>query len=310
MNRPNPKDVRCIAVLGAGGLIGASWSAFFLSRGVDVVAQDPAEGAEERLAEFIERTHAVLRPANAQVGSLRFERELEPALRGVEFVQENAPENETIKTELFARVDALTAPAVVIASSTSSLLRSRIVAKCAHPERCIMAHPINPPHLMPLVEIVADNAEVADWASRFYAFHGKKPVVLKREAIGHIANRLASALWREAVFMVEQGIASVEDIDTAVTHGPGLRFAVMGPHMLYHTGGGRGGLEQYLRHLGSSQERRWADLGAPKLTEEVQRKLIEGVLDEAAGKSIEELEASRDQAIRDILRTRRSAPEE
>ena len=162
---------------------------------------------------------------------------------------------------------------------------------------------------MPLVEIVADNPEVADWASRFYAFHGKKPVVLKREAVGHIANRLASALWQEAVSMVEQGIATVEDIDTAVTHGPGLRFAVMGPTMLYHTGGGRGGLEQYLRHLGASQERRWADLGTPKLTEELQRQLIAGVLDEAAGRSIDQLEEERDRAIREILRTRHSEPE-
>ncbi len=251
----------------------------------------------------------VLRPPGTRVGNLRFERELEPALRDVEFVQENAPENEAIKAELFARVDALTAPEVIIASSTSSLLRSRIVAKCAHPERCIMAHPINPPHLMPLVEIVADNAEVADWSARFFAFHDKKPVVLKREAVGHIANRLASALWREAVSMVEQGIATVEDIDIAVTHGPGLRFATMGPTMLYHTGGGAGGLEQYLHHLGASQERRWADLGTPKLTEEVKRQLIEGVLAEADGRSIEQLEAERDHAIREILRMRRLARE-
>ena len=152
--------------------------------------------------------------------------------------------------------------------------------------------------------IVAGSAEVADWAARFYALHGKKPVVLKREAVGHIANRLASAMWREAVSMVEQGIASVEDIDTAVTHGPGLRMAVMGPTMLYHTGGGSGGLEQYLKHLGPSQERRWADLGSPSLTPEVQRQLIDGVREEARGRSIAELEVERDDAIRAILRSR------
>ena len=304
MTRPNPEDVSRIAVVGAGGLIGASWVAFFLSRGIDVVAQDPAAGAEQRLNDFITRTKSVLPPIGPGPGRLQFEPDLDRALAGVEFVQENAPENEAIKTEIFTRLDALTSPEVILASSTSSLLRSRLVVHCQHPARCIMAHPINPPHLMPLVEIVAENDAVADWASRFYAFHGKKPVVLKREAVGHIANRLASAMWREAVFMVEQGIATVEDIDTAVTNGPGLRMAVMGPTMLYHTGGGPGGLEQYLKHLGSSQERRWADLGSPTLSPEVQRQLIEGVRLESRGKSVEELELQRDNAIRAILRTR------
>ncbi len=304
--RPDPADVRRLAVVGAGGLIGASWVAFFLSRGIDVVAQDPAEGAEKRLHDFIDRTQAELRPHGTNVGELRFERELARAVDGVQFVQENAPENEAIKAALFTQLDALTPPEVILASSTSSLLRSRLVVDCRHPERCIMAHPINPPHLMPLVEIVAGDPEVGGWAARFFAFHGKIPVVLRREAVGHIANRLASALWREAVHLVAEGIASVEEIDTAVTNGPGLRMAVMGPTMLYHTGGGPGGLKQYLKHLGPSQERRWADLGTPKLSPEVQRMLIEGVGEEARGRGIEALETERDAAIRAILRSRRA----
>jgi len=304
MNRPGPSEVSSVCVVGAGGLIGASWVAFFLSRGLEVVAQDPAPAAEGKLLAFLARTHDELPPVPAGRGALAFECDLEKAVSRAQFVQENAPENEVVKRELFTRLDRATAPEVIIASSTSSLLRSRLVVDCIHPDRCIMAHPINPPHLVPLVEIFASNPAVAEWAASFYAFHGKRPVVLKKEAIGHIANRLVSAMWREAVYLVDQGVATVEDIDEAVTQGPGLRLAVMGPTMLYHTGGGAGGLAQYLKHLGPSQERRWADLGQPSLTPEVQQKLVDGVLAEARDRSIESLEAERDNAMRAILKTR------
>ncbi len=218
-------------------------------------------------------------------------------------VQENAPENEDTKRALLARIDRIAPPEVIVAGSTSSLLRSRLVVDCVHRRRHICAHPFNPPHLVPLVEIVGEDEQVVSRAVGFYRGLGRHPIVLRKEMPGHVANRMASALWREAVYLVEQGVASVEDIDAAVTHGPGLRWAIFGPHLGYHLGGGTGGIEHYLEHLGPSQERRWASLGVPVLDEATKRALVDGVHEEAAGRSIDELERARDAALVALLRT-------
>ena len=158
---------------------------------------------------------------------------------------------------------------------------------------------------MPLVEIVGVDAGVVERAGVYYRAQGRRPVVLTREMPGHIANRLASALYREAVYLVEQGVASVAEIDAALCNGPGLRWALMGPHMTYHLGGGSGGIAGYLAHLGPSQERRWAALGTPSLSEPLKREIVAGVAEEAAGRSIAELEAS---ARRGPARSAQGAP--
>jgi carnitine 3-dehydrogenase len=193
---------------------------------------------------------------------------------------------------------------VIVASSTSALLRSSIVAECKTPRRFIVAHPFNPPHLVPLVELIGEDESIVQQAAEFYRTIGRRPVILKREMPGHIANRLSSALYREAVYLVEQGVASVADIDAALCNGPGLRWAVMGPHMTYHLGGGPGGIEHYLAHLGPSQVRRWASLGSPSLSPEVQKRIVEGVAEEAGDRSIQELEERRDRALLEILKSR------
>lgn len=293
-----------VAVIGCG-TVGASWAALFLAHGLEVAAYDPAPGAEERLRAFVERARGQLAELGAiREGALRVAADLPGALAGADFVQENAPENEDFKRGFLAEIDALTRPEAIIASSTSALLRSQIVADCATPGRIIVAHPFNPPHLVPLVELVGADEDVLARAAAFYRGLGRRPVTLRREMPGHIANRLASALYREAVFLVEQGVASVADIDAALCNGPGLRWAAMGPHMTYHLGGGQGGIEHYLTHLGPSQVRRWEALGAPALTPEVQRRIVEGVAEEAAGRGIPELEERRDRALIDILRAR------
>ena len=292
-----------IAVVGCG-TVGASWAALFVAHGLRVQATDPAPGAEARLREFVERAREPLRAlGHAGEGRLDFTSELEQAIDGADFVQENAPENEDTKRALLARIDRVAPPEVIVAGSTSSLLRSRLVVDCVHPRRHICAHPFNPPHLVPLVEIVGEDDEVVQRAVRFYRGLGRHPIVLRKEMPGHVANRMASALWREAVYLVEQGVASVEDIDAAVTHGPGLRWAIFGPHLTYHLGGGEGGIEHYLEHLGPSQARRWASLGAPVLDDATKRALVDGVLEEAAGRSVGELERARDAALVALLRT-------
>jgi carnitine 3-dehydrogenase len=296
--------IKRVAVIGCG-TVGASWAALFLAHGLDVAAYDPSPGAEERLQSFVD--HALDQLAELGIrekGELRFSGDLTDVLGAADFVQENVPEDEALKRRMLADIDALTAEGVIIASSTSALLRSSIVADCKTPRRFIVAHPFNPPHLVPLVELVGDDENIVQQAAEFYRTLGRRPVILKREMPGHIANRLSSALYREAVYLVEQGVASVADIDAALCNGPGLRWAVMGPHMTYHLGGGPGGIEHYLAHLGPSQVRRWASLGSPTLSPEVRKQIVEGVAEEAGDRSIQELEERRDRALLEILRSR------
>jgi carnitine 3-dehydrogenase len=297
-------EITRVTVLGCGTL-GASWAALFLAHGLDVAAYDPAPGFAERMAPAIAAARAQLTELGLTgQGTFRAHDRLEAALAGTDFVQENAPENEAVKRALLAEVDARLAPDILVASSTSAMLRSALVVDCAHPERILVAHPFHPPHLVPLVEIVADNAAIAARASAFYARLGRRPVILNREMPGHIANRLASALYREAVNLVAEGVASVADIDAALCNGPGLRWAAMGPHMTYHLGGGEGGIRHYLDHLGPSQARRWASLGTPDLTEAVKDRIVAGIAEEAGGRSLDTLAARRDAALMGILKAR------
>lgn len=296
--------VKSLAVVGAG-MIGASWAALASAHGIGVSAYDPNPEAEVGFRRYIERARAQLAELGLTgAGTVSFSADLATSLEGADFVQENGPENEAVKRKLLAEIDELLPPGAIIASSTSALVRSAIVADCARPERVVVAHPFNPPHLVPLVEIVGADPEVVTRAAAFYRTLGRRPVVLNREMPGHIANRLASALYREAVHLVEQGVASVADIDAALCNGPGLRWALMGPHMTYHLGGGEGGIAGYLAHLGPSQVRRWQSLGSPSLDTDVQAKIIAGVAEEAGGRSIAELEARRDEGLLALLKAR------
>lgn len=298
-----------LAIVGAG-LIGASWAALATAHDLTVAAYDPDPQAEPRFRDHVGRARAQLAELGLTgSGEVSFSTSLSTALQGAGFVQENGPEDESLKRNLLAEIDAMAAPEAIIASSTSALVRSAIVVDCANPGRIVVAHPFNPPHLVPLVELVGEDAEVVSRAAEFYRRIGRRPVVLNREMPGHIANRLASALYREAVYLVEQGVASVADIDAALCNGPGLRWALMGPHMTYHLGGGEGGIAGYLAHLGPSQVRRWQSLGNPALDAAVQQKIVEGVALEAGGRGIAELEQRRDEGLLALLKARKLVSE-
>jgi carnitine 3-dehydrogenase len=293
-----------VAVIGCG-LIGAGWVALFRAAGLEVRAFDPDA---ERLA-TLEARIAPLREALARLGPVEEGRlliatSLEDAVTPARLIQENAPEKLDLKQALFAAIEAAAAPDAVIASSTTALLWSAMAEGLRHPERLVVAHPFNPVHLIPLVELFGPDDAVAR-AAAVYQTIGKRPVRLQREMEGHIAGRLAAALWREAVHLAASGVASVEDIDTALTHGPGLRWAVQGAHLAYHTGGGPGGMADYLAHLGPSQERRWASLGTPRLDAATCRLLVDGVEAEARGRSVADLEAERDAALVALLQALR-----
>ncbi len=298
-----------VSVIGAG-TIGSSWAAYFLARGFEVGAYDPSPNGEAFARGFIDNAWPTLEKLSAvQPGAdrKRFEFFKDPAAaaRGATFVQESGPEREDTKIELFATLDAALPPETVIATSSSGLLVSRVSAKCKHPERCVIGHPFNPPHLIPLVEVVGgaktSPAAVAQ-AMEFYRGIGKHPIHIKKEVRGHVANRLQAALWREAIHLVTEGVVSVADADAAIAYGPGLRWALMGPHLTFHMAGGEGGMKHFMDHIGPAIQGWMDDLGKPTLTPQTQQKIIDGVAEEAAGRSMAELQRWRDRKLIDILK--------
>lgn len=280
------------------GTVGAAWAALFHANGVAVTAHDPMladdAGVAAAVAPFLPPLRAL---GMTGAAPLRFAATPEAACDGADFVQESAPENAAAKAALLARLDGAAPPACIIASSTSALLLSEITPRCANPARVIVGHPFNPAHLIPLVEITGIDAGVTARAAAVYRALGMRPIVLRREARGHLANRLSSALYREAVNIVAEGIASVADVDAALRDGPAMRWAITGVHLAYHLGGGRGGIRHYLDHLGPSQQRRWDDLGTPSLDPATVAALVEGVLAAYGDVPIGEHEQRRDAAL-------------
>src|SRR5215469_15159711 len=246
------KQVRRIAIIGTG-VIGASWAAQYLARGFDVIAANPNPKAESQLRKNIDAAWKELTIIGLSPGATRdrltFTSNMKEALSNADFVQENAPERPDFKIKLFSEIDDATPNDSIIASSSSGITMSVIQSGCKHPERCVIGHPFNPPHVIPLVEVEVGgkktSPEAIQQAMFFYASIGKKPIQLRKELPGHAANRLQAALYREVVYLIEQGMLSVEDADAAVSWGPGLRWGVMGPSLLWHIGGGKGGIHHF-----------------------------------------------------------------
>jgi 3-hydroxyacyl-CoA dehydrogenase len=301
-------EINRVAIVGTG-LIGSSWAACFLAHGLDVVATDPAPGTEDKMRQYVEVAWPALTKIGLAQGAstsrLRFASNLEETLAGVDMVQENSPEREPLKIKLFAEIDSILPPPAILVSSTSGIPMSRIQSECKHPERCVTGHPFNPPHLIPLVEVVGGtktSAETIEGAMRFYRTMGKRPMHIRKEIGGHVANRLQAALYREVAYLIDQDVVSVADADAAVCMGPGLRWALMGPNLIYHLGGGPGGIHHFLEHFTGPMTACWADLGSPDLASpELQKKIVDGVIEEVNGRSFEELSEERDNLIMGLL---------
>ncbi len=300
-------DNRTIGIVGAG-LIGGGWTLHFLRLGYDVAAHDPADGAAARLRDMVARDWPLMERLGLADGAspdrLTFAASLGEAVAGAAVVQECAPERLEIKQALFEEMDRIAAPETLLFTSTSSFPVAQVRARTARPERCLLGHPFNPPHILPLVEVAGgprDAPEIVR-AMAFWQSVDKVPVHLRKELPGHLVNRLTAALFREAVHLIAEDVADVADIDTAVANGPGLRLALAGPFLNYHLGGGEGGIEHYLRHLGPSQVARWESLGEPELSDEVVARIVEGVKRETAGRTIADLAADRDEGLLRLLR--------
>jgi 3-hydroxyacyl-CoA dehydrogenase len=308
------KPIRRIAIIGTG-VIGASWTALFLAKGLQVVATDIAPNAEAALRNFVGTAWPALKRLGLSPGAsqsnLKFTAAIAQAVEGVDLVQENGPERIDFKQKLYGQLDELLPPDVIIASSSSGLTMSEVQSGAAsHPERCVIAHPFNPPHLIPLVEIVG-GAKTSETtirrAAEFYTSIGQRTVRLNKEMPGHVANRLQAALAREVYFLVAEGVVSAADVDTALCWGPGLRWGVMGNMMLNHLGGGPGGIEHFFQQFTGPMTAWWKTLGSPVLTPEVQKKLINSVHAEVGSRTIEELEAERDEVLLGLLELRNKA---
>jgi 3-hydroxyacyl-CoA dehydrogenase len=308
------RPIRRIAIIGTG-VIGASWTALFLAKGLEVVATDVAPNAEASLKRFVETAWPALKrlgfAPGASQSKLTFTADLSTAVKGADLVQENGPERIDFKRKLYGLLDELLPPDVIIASSSSGLTMTEIQAGCAsHPERCVIGHPFNPPHLIPLVEIVGGartSENTIQRASEFYTAMGKRTVRLHKEVPGHVANRLQAALAREVYHLVAEGVVSVADVDTALCWGPGLRWGIMGQVLLNHLGGGQGGMEHFFQQFTGPITAWWKVLGSPQLTPELQRKLIDGVHAEVGSRSVDELAAERDEVLLGLLELRRKA---
>ncbi|RJQ79113.1 3-hydroxyacyl-CoA dehydrogenase NAD-binding domain-containing protein [Amycolatopsis panacis] len=295
--------VDTVACVGAG-VIGGGWVAHFLARGFDVRAWDPAHDAAAKLARLVDAAWPALTRLGLAEGASRdrltITETLAEAVEGAGFVQESAPEDLSLKQKLLADIDAVTPAGVVIASSTSGYGMSEMQVAAKTPERLVVGHPFNPPYLIPLVEVVGGRLTAAwavDQAGEFYRRVGKTVLTMAREVPGFVANRLQEALWREALHMVANGEATVEQIDLAITDGPGLRWPVQGPMLTFHLAGGEGGMAHMLDHFGPSLKSPWTRLRAPELTPELREAVVDGCDEEAGSRSIAELVAERDRGI-------------
>ncbi|MFD6327552.1 FAD-dependent oxidoreductase [Streptomyces sp. NPDC058442] len=306
------RDVRTVLVVGAGA-IGTSWAAHLLRHGLDVVLVDPDRPALERArtlaAAFIEEGDG---PADT-LDHLTTTTEVETYAPAADLVIEAGPEGLDVKRDLFGRLDSLTGMDVLLTSSSSGLPPSSFAGAAGrHPERVLVAHPFNPPHLVPLVELVgapttAQSALRA--ADAFFTGVGKKCITLRTELPGHVVNRLQAALWREAYDLVGRGVVSVADIDTAIAWGPGLRWALLGPFATQHLSGGAGGIAHILEHLGPPTAEWWKDLGDPSLTPDLCAAIVAGMTEEmdTTGQDEDGLRARRDATLRGLIRAKEEA---
>lgn len=302
-----PVPVR-VAALG-GGLIGRSWTALFLSAGHSVTVYDPDPAAPDRVRHSVADAWPVLTALGlattaAPTGELAFSRDARSAVEGATFVQESVPERVELKHELYAAVEPALDADAVVASSASGLTLNELQGGWADPSRLVLGHPFNPPHLIPLVEVMGNERTapgVVAAARAFYESVGKVTIEVRREVPGHVANRLQAALWREAIHLVNEGVASVHDVDVAVASGPGLRWAVMGPTQLFHLGGDDGGIAEFCERYAASFNRWWDDLGTPHLDADTATRLADGMATAVGGATVADLAAQRDALLAQVV---------
>ncbi len=300
-------NTNTVAVIGTG-VIGNGWIGRFLAQGQDVIAFDPAEGAEERTRNVVAQVWPELEKLGLAEGAsqdrLTFVSTLEEAVQSADFIQENVPEREDVKKSVLTSIDQHAKPDAIVGSSTSGIMATTLQEDLQHPGRVIVAHPFNPVYILPLVELVGGKATddvQMERAKAFYQSIQMKPLVIKKEIEGHVADRLMEALWREALHLVNDGIVTTEEADAAIIYGAGLRWAQMGPFLTFHLAGGEQGMRHMLEQFGPALKKPWTKLVAPELTEDLKEKVIEGCESHAGDVPISELEDKRNEFLVKLL---------
>ena len=300
-------DVKVFAALGTG-VIGAGWIARALANGLDVLAWDPAPGAEEALRVRLANAWPALEKkglaSGASLSRVRFVSTIEECVKDADFIQESAPERLDLKLELHGKISAAARPDVLIGSSTSGLLPSDFYASAVHPERCVVGHPFNPVYLLPLVEVVGGEKtalEAVEAAKVVYEQLGMRPLHVRKEVPGFIADRLLEALWREALHLVNDGVATTGEIDDAIRFGAGLRWSFMGTFLTYTLAGGPAGMRHFMAQFGPALQLPWTYLPAPELTEGLIDAVVEGTSEQQGSRSLGELERYRDDCLLAVL---------
>jgi carnitine 3-dehydrogenase len=307
-------QIRNVAIVGTG-LIGASWAAQYLASGFDVIATDPSPNAEASLRQWVDEAWELLTVIGLASGASRdrltFTADMKEAVSKADFVQESVPERLLLKTKVFAQMDEAAPPDTILASSASGITMDLIQSGCKHhPERCVLGHPFNPPHVIPLVEVVGGaktDEAVIERAMTFYASIGKKPIRLRKAIPGHVGNRLQAALYREVLYLIQQGVVSVEDADIAVCYGLGLRWGVVGPSLQWHLGGGPGGIHHFVEHFVDGFVGLMTKLEMPDVTPALMQTIIDGVLKEANGQSVKQLAQAENKLVSELLALRAKA---
>jgi 3-hydroxypropionate dehydrogenase (NADP+) len=309
-----PIDIKTVAVIG-GGTIGAGWVTLFATKGYNVNLYSRKAETRERSMHLFKSNvdfmvnKSVIRKKTAEDSLTRvslFE-EMKPAVAKADFVVESVADDIDLKKDIFEKLDIISREEVILASSSSGLLMTEIQKVTKRPERCIIAHPWNPPHLIPLIEIVPGKKTAPETTELTYNFMlslGKVPVLVKKEVNGYIGNRLAAALWREAIDLVQKGVATVEDVDKALYAGPGIRWAFMGQHLIYHLGGGKEGIGHFIDHLGRTTFKSiWEDMATwSYISDSTKMMLIEGVREETRGRQMDELIQWRNDKLIELLK--------
>ena len=300
---------KIVSIIGTG-VIGAGWAARFIASGHHVQAFDPSSRSLKKLKTDVKKALITLSKIglhkNASIKNLSYHNNLQDALKDTSFVQENAPEKEKLKTSLLQEIDQLLDKKILIASSSSGLLPTKIQSKCKYPNRVLIGHPFNPVYLLPLVEIVKGKKTSQQSAlklKKIYKDIGMKPLMVRKEIEGYISDRLQEALWRESLHLIKDGIASTEEIDDAIVYGPGLRWAFMGVCLTFHLAGGEEGMKHMLEQFGPALKLPWTKLKAPELNKKLKDRMISGTKKQAGKFSIDDLEKQRDFFLIEIMKT-------
>ena len=303
-----PLPIKKIAIIGTG-VIGTGWTLRLLAKKKEIYVFDPNTKQKKFLLDEIKRTTKSLKSfykiSSISTKKLYFKKTIKEAVKNADLIQENTPENEKIKKRIVKEISKWSKPNAIIASSSSGLLPSRIQSACKNPARFIIAHPFNPVYLLPLVEIVKGKKTKLSFIKKseiFYRSLGMLPLIVKKEVEGYLSDRLQESVWRESLHIINENLASTEDLDNAIIHGPGLRWSLMGTFLTFHLAGGKQGMKHMLNQFGPVLKLPWTKLKAPKLTKKLSNRIIRGTKRQSKGKSIKELTTIRDNYLIDLLK--------